>query len=118
MISENADRYENVIIRNNKEIGINTFGLDYLVSLEKEIERKKKILRTKTRLHRKRKAKLIKLRKEITNKQERLELLNSIIKEAREYIQDRYDGEVLTHTFDKDNVKELLEILDKVEEDK
>lgn len=42
----------------------------------------------------------------------------SIIKEAREYIQDRYDGEVLTHTFDKDNVKELLEILDKVEENK
>jgi ERCC4-related helicase len=44
------------------------------------------------------------------------ELLHSIIKEVREYIQDRYDGEVLTHTFDKDNVKELLEILDKVEE--
>ena len=44
------------------------------------------------------------------------ELLHSIIKEAREYIQDRYDGEALTHTFDKDNVKELLDILDKVEE--
>ena len=44
--------------------------------------------------------------------------LHSIIKEARKYIQDRYDGEVLTHTFDKDNVKELLEILDKVEENK
>lgn len=37
--------------------------------------------------------------------------LNEIIKEAIEYIQDRYDGEALTHTFDKDNVKELLEIL-------
>ena len=37
--------------------------------------------------------------------------LHSIIKEVREYIQDRYDGEVLTHTFDKDNVGELLEIL-------
>ena len=35
----------------------------------------------------------------------------NIIKEVREYIQDRYDGEVLTHTFDKDNVGELLEIL-------
>ena len=46
------------------------------------------------------------------------EQLRSIIKEVREYIQDRYDGEVLTHTFDKDNVKELLEILDKVEGDK
>jgi hypothetical protein len=42
--------------------------------------------------------------------------LENIIKEVREYIQDRYDGEALTHTFDKDNVKELLEILDKVEE--
>lgn len=41
---------------------------------------------------------------------------DNIIKEVREYIHDRYDGEVLTHTFDKDNVKELLEILDKVEE--
>ena len=42
-----------------------------------------------------------------------IERLNNIIKEVREYIQDRYDGEVLTHTFDKDNVGELLEILDK-----
>ena len=33
------------------------------------------------------------------------------IYKAIEYIQDRYDGEVLTHTFDKDNVKELLDIL-------
>ena len=45
-------------------------------------------------------------------------ILKNVIKEAREYIQDRYDGEVLTHTFDKDNVKELLEILDKVGSDK
>ena len=37
--------------------------------------------------------------------------LENIIKEAREYIQDRYNGEVLTHTFDKDNVGELLNIL-------
>ena len=37
--------------------------------------------------------------------------LNSIIKEVREYIEERYNGEVLTHTFDKDNVGELLEIL-------
>ena len=42
-----------------------------------------------------------------------IERLNNVIKEVREYIQDRYDGEALTHTFDKDNVKELLEILDK-----
>ena len=39
----------------------------------------------------------------------------NIIKEAREYIEERYNGEVLTHTFDKDNVGELLEILDKGE---
>ena len=48
------------------------------------------------------------LRKELQQKE-------NIIKEVREYIQDRYDGEVLTHTFDKDNVGELLEILDKGE---
>ena len=41
------------------------------------------------------------------------EALLSRIDKAIEYIQDRYDGEVLTHTFDKDNVGELLEILDK-----
>ena len=37
--------------------------------------------------------------------------LYSIIKEAIEYIEERYNGEVLTHTFDKDNVGELLNIL-------
>ena len=44
------------------------------------------------------------LRKELQEKE-------NIIKEAREYIEERYNGEVLTHTFDKDNVGELLEIL-------
>ena len=44
-----------------------------------------------------------------------LQQKENIIKEVREYIQDRYDGEALTHTFDKDNVKELLEILDEVD---
>ena len=42
---------------------------------------------------------------------EEIERLHSIIKEVREYIEERYNGEVLTHTFDKDNVGELLEIL-------
>ena len=42
---------------------------------------------------------------------EEIERLNNIIKEVREYIEERYNGEVLTHTFDKDNVGELLEIL-------
>ena len=46
-----------------------------------------------------------------------IERLNNIIKEVREYIEERYNGEVLTHTFDKDNVGELLEILDKVGND-
>ena len=42
---------------------------------------------------------------------EEIERLNNIIKEVREYIEERYNGEVLTHTFDKCNVGELLEIL-------
>ena len=42
---------------------------------------------------------------------EEIERLHSIITEAREYIEERYNGKVLTHTFDKDNVGELLEIL-------
>lgn len=45
MISENALNYENVVIRKEQEIGINNFGLDYLVSLEKEIERLKNIIK-------------------------------------------------------------------------
>lgn len=44
--------------------------------------------------------------------------LENRINKAIEYIEERYNGEVLTHTFDKDNVKELLEILDKVEDNK
>ena len=40
-----------------------------------------------------------------------IERLNNIIGEVREYIEERYNGEVLTHTFDKDNVGELLNIL-------
>lgn len=46
-----------------------------------------------------------------------IERLNNIIDKAREYIQDRYDGEVLTHTFDKDNVGELLNILKGVDKE-
>ena len=68
---------------------------------EDEIERLKNINEEDIILNRK-------LRKELQQKE-------NTIKEVREYIQDRYDGEVLTHTFDKDNVGELLEILDKGE---
>ena len=50
----------------------------------------------------------------IENLEEVIKHKDSIIKEAIEYIEERYNGEVLTHTFDKDNVGELLEILDKV----
>lgn len=39
------------------------------------------------------------------------EELQDRIDKAIEYIEERYNGEVLTHTFDKDNVGELLEIL-------
>ena len=42
-----------------------------------------------------------------------IERLNNIINKGIEYIEERYNGEVLTHTFDKCNVGELLEILDK-----
>lgn len=51
--------------------------------------------------------------KELDKKDKEIERLNNIIGEAREYIEERYNGEVLTHTFDKCNVGELLEILDK-----
>ena len=43
--------------------------------------------------------------------------LKKIIDEAREYIEERYNGEVLTHTFDKDNVGELLNILKGVDKE-
>ena len=49
----------------------------------------------------------------IEQQRKEIEKLNNIIKEAKEYIEERYNGEVLTHTFDKCNVGELLEILDK-----
>ena len=45
MISENARKYENVVIRNEQEIGINNFGLDYMVGLEDEIERLNNIIK-------------------------------------------------------------------------
>ena len=49
----------------------------------------------------------------IEQQRKEIEKLNNIIKEAKEYIEERYNVEVLTHTFDKCNVGELLEILDK-----
>lgn len=41
--------------------------------------------------------------------------LESVLKEIREYIKNRYNYEqnVLTHTFDRDNIKDLSEIIDK-----
>ena len=49
--------------------------------------------------------------------QQEIERLNNIIGEAIEYIEERYNGEVLTHTFDKDNVGELLNILKGVDKE-
>ena len=46
-----------------------------------------------------------------------IRFLENIIKEVREYIEERYNGEVLTHTFDKDNVGELLNILKGVDKE-
>ena len=46
-----------------------------------------------------------------------IKYLKGIIKEAIEYIEERYNGEVLTHTFDKDNVGELLNILKGVDKE-
>ena len=49
--------------------------------------------------------------REIARLEDENELLQQRINKAIEYIQNRYDGEALTHTFDKDNVGELLDIL-------
>ena len=51
--------------------------------------------------------------REIARLEDENERLEQTINEAIEYIEERYNGEVLTHTFDKCNVGELLEILDK-----
>ena len=51
---------------------------------------------------------------EIQRLNNQLQQKENIIKEVREYIEERYNGEVLTHTFDKDNVGELLNILKEV----
>ena len=75
-----------------------------LIEKDKEIEKLQKILRTKTRLHRKRKAKLRKLRKEVREK------INKGLDIKSEYIDYDFGTELLRH--------ELLEILDKVEENK
>lgn len=103
MNSKNVNNYENVVIRKEQEIGINNFGLEYLVSLEQEIERQKEIIR----------------QLDIKNLE-----LTTIIKEVREYIEN--DVEVyyvldtrLNKAFDKTKKvkKDLLGILDKVDKD-
>ena len=107
-----------MITYNNEDYIPYKNAMELIEEKDKEIERLQKILRTKTRLHRKRKAKVRKLREEITNKQKRLELLNSIIKEAREYINNHQlvfeisSKKQIAYWFDM-FYKELLEILDK-----
>ena len=49
--------------------------------------------------------------REIARLEDENELLQDRIDKAIEYIEERCNGEVLTHTFDKDNVGELLDIL-------
>lgn len=49
--------------------------------------------------------------REIARLEDENDKLQDRIDKAIEYIEERYNGEVLTHTFDKDNVGELLEIL-------
>ena len=44
MNSKNVVNYENVVIRKEQEVGINNFGLNYLVSLEQEIQRLNNII--------------------------------------------------------------------------
>ena len=57
------------------------------------------------------KEKIERLKKELEIEKDISDGMLETIDEAREYIEERYNGEVLTHTFDKDNVGELLEIL-------
>ena len=57
------------------------------------------------------------LKKELEIEKDISDGMLETIDKAREYIQDRYDGEVLTHTFDKDNVGELLNILKGVDKE-
>ena len=71
---------------------------------DKEIERLKERIKDLNTINEEHQILNGMIRKELQQKE-------NIIKEVREYIEDRYDGEVLTHTFDKDNVGELLEIL-------
>lgn len=74
---------------------------NFILEKDKEIERLQKILRTRSRQNRKRKAKVRNLREEITNKQERLELLNSIINEFEKWLKNKIDN------FDED-VKDTI----------
>ena len=87
-----SEKLKEIIENMPKDILINSFETVYEDSIKKdlEIERLNNILDG--------------YEKEMDN------LINARDK-AIEYIEERYNGEVLTHTFDKDNVGELLEIL-------
>ena len=54
---------------------------------------------------------LEKVKEDYIKSLDKLDVLENRNNKAIEYIEERYNGEVLTHTFDKDNVGELLEIL-------
>ena len=46
-----------------------------------------------------------------TNLEQENKQLKEQLEQASDYIKDRFDGEVFTHTFDKCNMRELCEIL-------
>ena len=57
------------------------------------------------------------LKKELEIEKDISDGMLEAIDKAIEYIEERYNGEVLTHTFDKDNVGELLNILKGVDKE-
>lgn len=99
MISENERNYENVVIRNEQEIGINNFGLDYMVGLEEEIER----------LNENNQA----MQEEMARTWKKLDEKENIIKEVREYINENED---YFYNYPLVSREHLLGILDKGKE--
>jgi len=99
VISENERNYENVVIRNEQEIGINNFGLDYMVGLEEEIER----------LNENNQA----MQEEMARTWKKLDEKENIIKEVREYINENED---YFYNYPLVSREHLLGILDKGKE--
>lgn len=99
MISKNARNYENVVIRNEQEVGINNFGLDYMVGLEEEIER----------LNENNQA----MQEEMARTWEKLDKKENIIKEVRKYAIWQKENPTYDNIWREYEVNKLLDILDK-----